>query len=51
MEVLKYSQVPDKQVYSVNYCNAELLALVKAIYELNIAIVEQVYSFIRYLRV
>ena len=26
----RYSQVPNKRVYSLNYCNVELLALIRA---------------------
>ena len=49
--VFTYYQVPDKQIYLLNYCNVELLALFKVrsstLQQLN----KYKYLFIRYLRV
>ena len=38
-------------VYSINYCNVDLLALVKARSSTLQYVVKSVYSFIRYLRI
>ena len=42
--------VPNKPVYSLNYCNVELLALTKAKSSTLQYVVKQVYLFIKYLR-